>query len=26
MFGCINPDMCNAYNITSSDRTIGHYL
>ena len=26
MFGCIYPDMCIAYNITSSDRSIGHYL
>ena len=26
MFGCIYPDMCFAYNITSSDRSIGHYL
>ena len=25
-FGCIYPDMCIAYNITSSDRSIGHYL
>jgi hypothetical protein len=22
MFGCIYPDMCIAYNITSSDRSI----
>ena len=26
MFGCIYPDMCIAYSITSSDRSIGHYL
>jgi len=26
MFGCIYPDMYIAYNITSSDRSIGHYL
>jgi hypothetical protein len=26
MFGCIYPDMCIAYNITSFDRSIGHYL
>ena len=26
MFGCIYPDMWIAYNITSSDRSIGHYL
>ena len=26
MFGCIYPDMCIAYNITSSDRSVGHYL
>ena len=26
MLGCIYPDMCIAYNITSSDRSIGHYL
>ena len=26
MFGCIYPDMCIAYNITSSDRSIEHYL
>ena len=26
MFGCIYQDMCIAYNITSSDRPIGHYL
>ena len=23
---CIYPDMCIAYSITSSDRSIGHYL
>ena len=26
MFGCIYPDMSIAYSITSSDRSIGHYL
>ena len=26
MFGCICPDKCIAYSITSSDRSIGHYL
>ena len=26
MFGCIYPDMCIAYSITSSDHSIGHYL
>ena len=26
MFGCIYPDMCIAYSITSSDRAIEHYL
>jgi hypothetical protein len=26
MFGCIYPDMCIAYNITSSDRSIGWFL
>jgi hypothetical protein len=26
MLGCIYPDLCIAYNITSSDRSIGHYL
>ena len=26
MFGCIYPDMFIAYSITSSDRSIGHYL
>jgi hypothetical protein len=26
MFSCIYPDMCIVYSITSSDRSIGHYL
>ena len=26
MFSCIYPNVCIAYNITSSDRSIGHYL
>jgi hypothetical protein len=26
MLGCIYPDMCIAYSITSSDRSIEHYL
>ena len=26
MFGCIYPDMCITYSITSSDRSTGHYL
>jgi hypothetical protein len=26
MLGCTYPDICIAYNITSSDRSIGHYL
>ena len=26
MFGCIYPDMCIAYSITSYDRSIEHYL
>ena len=26
MFGCIYPDMCIAYSITSSEHSIGHYF